>query len=433
MFDNIHIVNLSIMAEVLLSEHLFAHFLPKRERYSFWLAFSCAVCLLFAFLFPLPPDSTALIVPYGTFMYLTLFCVAGAGLIPCYLENMWSILFCAVTGYTVHQLASALNDLASHLCLPFPKTAIHLITFGIAVAGCYWGFAPSIKKAETVRIDNKKLLLLSTFVLLVDVVLGLVSMAFEMGGALPSYLALFSFYNALSCAFVLCILFSLLSNKRLELEVAVMSQLLEEEKRQYQMSRDNIEIINLKCHDLKHQIRQLRTDSVRVDAEALREIEDAVGIYDSVARTGNDALDVILTEKSLICERAGIHLTCITDGEKIGFIAPSDVYALFGNALDNAIEAVMQLSDPEQRNVSLNVQAQGQLLSIHIENYFSGALAFEDDLPQTNKADKHFHGFGMKSMRMIVERYDGYLNAEAQGQIFHLNIVIPISSNSESI
>lgn len=116
MFDNVHTVNLSIMAEVLLSEHLFAHFLPRRERYPLWLTVSCTACLLIAFLFPLPPDSTALIVPYGTFMYLTLFCVAGVGLIPCYRENMWSILFCAVTGYTVHQLASALNDLAKFLC-----------------------------------------------------------------------------------------------------------------------------------------------------------------------------------------------------------------------------------------------------------------------------------------------------------------------------
>lgn len=426
MLHHIHMLNLSIMAEVLLSEHLFAHFLPKRERYSLRLALSCALCLLFAFLFPLPPDSTALIVPYGTFMYLTLFCVAGVGLVPCYRENMWSILFCAVTGYTVHQLASALNDLANFISLPLPKPAIHLVTLGAAVAGCYWVFAPNIKKAGTIRIDNKKMLLLSSFVLLVDVVLGLVSMVFELGGALPGHLALFSFYNGLSCAFVLCILFSLLSTKQLELEVAVMSQLLEEEKRQYQMSRDNIEIINLKCHDLKHQIRQLRTSGAKANGEALREIEDAVGIYDSVARTGNDALDVILTEKSLICERAGIHLTCIADGEKIGFLSPGDIYALFGNALDNAIEAVMQLPDPEQRNVSLNVQAQGQLLSIHIENYFGGTLAFEDDLPQTNKEDKHYHGFGMKSMRMIVERYDGYLIAEAHGQIFHLNIVMPI-------
>ena len=426
MFANIHIVNAAIMAEVLLAEHLFARFLTQRERYPLRLIMSCVVCLLIAFLFPVPSDNPAMLIPYGIFMYVTLFCVAGAGLLLCYKESGWSILFCAVTGYTIHQLASAFHDLLRSL-LPFiPEILPYLFAVGATIVVCYFALAGGIRKAGTIRIDNKKMLALSAVVLLVDVVLGLVSMVFEMEGASPNHLMLFAFYNGLSCVFVLWILFSLLANKRLELEVTVMSQLLEEEKKQYQMSKDNIEIINLKCHDLKHQIRQLRTGCTEVIGEALREIEDAVGIYDSVARTGNDALDVILTEKSLICERAGIHLTCIADGEKIGFISPSDVYALFGNALDNAIEAVTQLPDSEQRNVSLNVQAQGRLLSIHVENYFNGELAFEDDLPQTSKEDKNYHGFGMKSMRMIVERYNGYLAAEAQGEIFHLNIVMPI-------
>lgn len=426
MFPNVHIANLSIMAEVLLAEHLFARFLPRREKYPLRLIVSCAVCLLIAYLFPVRSDEIGFIVPYGTFMYLTLFCVAGAGLLPCYQESGWSILFCAITGYTIHQLASALHDLLHNLFPAVPEVLPYLAAIGFTLAVCYTALSEGIKKAGTIRIDNKKMLGLSAAVLLVDVVLGLLCMVFEMSGAPSNYLTLLYFYNGLSCVFVLWILFGLLSNKRLELELAVMSQLLEEEKKQYQMSRDNIESINLKCHDLKHQIRQLRTGNAAVSGEALREIEDAVGIYDAVARTGNDALDVILTEKSLICERAGIHLTCIADGERVGFISPGDVYALFGNALDNAIEAVTQLPDPEQRNVSLNVQTQGRLLSIHVENYFDGELSFEDDLPQTSKQDKDNHGFGMKSMRLIAERYGGCLTTGVCGEIFHLNILIPV-------
>lgn len=72
----------------------------------------------------------------------------------------------------------------------------------------------------------------------------------------------------------------------------------------------------------KHPIRQLQMSSAKADVEALREIENTVGIYDSVVRTGNDTLDVILTEKGLICEHSGIHLTCITDGEKKQFYFP---------------------------------------------------------------------------------------------------------------
>lgn len=426
MFPNVHIANAVIMAEVLLSEHLFARFLSRRTMYPLRLILSCIACLLIAFLFPVPSDALAFIVPYGTFMYLSLFGVAAVGLLPCYRESGWSVLFCAITGYTVHQLASAMHDMWHKLMPALPEIIPYLASIGITISVCYLVLSGGIKKTGTIRIDNKKMLLLSALVLLVDVMLGLVSMALELSGAPINCLILLCFYNGLSCVFILCLLFSLLSNKRLELEVAVMSQLLAEEKKQYQISRDNVEIINLKCHDLKHQIRRLRTGDAAVSDEALREIEDAVGIYDSVAQTGNDALDVILTEKSLLCEKDSIHLTCIAQGDLLGFMASSDVYALFGNALDNAIEAVNRLPDPEKRNIGLNVQTQDRLLSVHVENYFDGELTFEDELPQTSKQDRDYHGYGMKSMRLIAERYGGCLTASVCGDIFHLNIVIPI-------
>lgn len=413
--------NLVVMGKVLLAGHLFARFLTKRERYPLRLILSCAACLLIARFFSMPSMDSPAFILCGTFTYLVLFCAAGAGLFSCYRENGWSILFCTITGYTINQLSGAI-----YLLTGLRETAVNLGIFFVILFVCYVVFSGHFKKSGTIRIDNKKILWLSVLALLVDVVLGLVCIVLMRESASADCFTLLNFYNGLCSAFILFTLFSLLDNKRLELEVAVMSQMLEGWKKQYQMSKDNIEMINLKCHDLKHQIRQLRTGNAAVSGEVLREIENAVGIYDAVARTGNGALDVILTEKSLICEQAGIRLTCIADGEKLCFISPSDVYALFGNALDNAIEAVMGLSDPEQRNITLSIQAQGRLLSIHVENYFSGKLIFEDDLPQVNKEDRDYHGFGMKSMRMIVEGYGGYLTTEAQNDIFYLNIVVPI-------
>lgn len=120
MFHDIHAVNSLAMAKILFAEHLFAHVLPKRGKYPLRLILSSVACLLFAFWFPVPSDDIATIVPYGTLMYLSLFCAAGASLLPCYEENGWSILFCTVIGYTVHQLASALNGLLSGCALPLP-------------------------------------------------------------------------------------------------------------------------------------------------------------------------------------------------------------------------------------------------------------------------------------------------------------------------
>ena len=258
MFPDVHAANLSIMAEVLLAEHLFARFLPRREKYPLRLISSVVLCLLLAYLFPVPSDDVHVIVPFGTFMYLSLFCTAGLSLFACYKENGWSVLFCAITGYTIHQLASALHDFVHHLLPAVPEILPYLVSLCLTIAVCYFVLSGSIKRAGTIHIDNNKMLILSAGVLLVDVVLGLVCMAFLFAGAPSHYLALVYFYNGLCCVFILSILFGLLSNRRLELEVAVMTQLLEEEKKQYKMSKNNIESINLKCHDLRAHLLKYR-------------------------------------------------------------------------------------------------------------------------------------------------------------------------------
>ena len=441
MFAILHFINVQIMGEVLLGEHLFARFLTHRENYPARLIGSCLVCLLGAFLFPVPEPITAVtaasgsVIPFGMLMYLTIFGLSAAGLWFCYQEDACSILFCALTGYTVHQLASALNDLAgllyrmaSHASdLPAGiKILFYLVTLAAAMGGCQTALAGRIRRFGQIRIDNKKMLGLSGLVLVVDVVLGLVNMLISADGGRLDYQALICFYNATSCVFILWLLFGLLANKRLELELSFLEQMLAEEKKQYQMSRETIDIINVKCHDLKHQIRRLRKGSEEVDREALKEIENAVGIYDSAVRTGNDALDVILTEKSLVCEKENILLSCIAEGDKIGFLSPGDIYALFGNALDNAMEAVRRVPDKDRRSIGVHVRAVGRLLSIHVENCFAGTLTFEDELPKTSKEDTDYHGFGMRSMRLIAEKYGGHLTADAEGDIFRLDILIPI-------
>lgn len=80
-----------------------------------------------------------------------------------------------------------------------------------------------------------------------------------------------------------------------------------------------------------------------MDGRALDEISREVGVYDSVVKSGSDAPDTILTGKSLYCEKHGITLSCIADGRALDFVEPTDPHSFFGNALDNAIEVVERL------------------------------------------------------------------------------------------
>ena len=196
-------------------------------------------------------------------------------------------------------------------------------------------------------------------------------------------------------------------------------------QKQYKISKENIDLINLKCHDMKHQIREIGT-SKRLDREVIEDLERSISVYDSVVKTENEALDIILTEKSFKCLKHNIILNCIADGKKLNFMKNSDVYSLFGNALDNAIEAVMRLREKEKRVIGLKVYSVGGLITVNIRNFYEGGLRLDETgLPRTTKADKDQHGFGLKSIQLVVEKYGGNLSVAAKENVFNLNILIP--------
>lgn len=197
-----------------------------------------------------------------------------------------------------------------------------------------------------------------------------------------------------------------------------------EEQKQYKLVKENIDAINIKCHDLKHQIRHLR-ETQQVDEKYLDELEKSISIYNSAVRTGNETLDVILTDKRLHCTTNGIQFTCIAEGAKMDFMEAMDIFSLFGNALDNAIEYTEKLV-PEKRFIHLSVRATNQLLLIHIENPFEGQLVLQDGIPVTTKSDKDYHGYGMRSMKYIIRKYGGDLSITTEDMLFQLNIMIPI-------
>ncbi len=103
-----------------------------------------------------------------------------------------------------------------------------------------------------------------------------------------------------------------------------------------------------------------------------------------------------------------------------------DIYALFGNALDNAIEATSLLDDPARRSISLTVRRHNSMLTIHVENYFDSSRGFDSEHPTTTKDDAENHGFGIRSMQLIAEKYEGSLTTKASGDVFSLDAILPV-------
>lgn len=210
-------------------------------------------------------------------------------------------------------------------------------------------------------------------------------------------------------------------------ELDTIQLLWHQQKEQYRISKETIDLINHKCHDLKHQMQAMTAIKDGTEREKyLQEIEDSVQIYSAIVHTGNEILDVILTEKSLLCESCGIHINCVADGKLLSFMDSVDLYALFGNALDNAIEAVRNLEQEEARLIDLMIYAKQSFLVIQVVNPSAGQIEFEDGLPKTTKAKNGYHGYGIKSMRHTAQKYGGYLTAEVKDGCFYLKIVVPL-------
>ena len=156
----------------------------------------------------------------------------------------------------------------------------------------------------------------------------------------------------------------------------------------------------------------------------MKEIEDIVKNYDSNFRTKNNALNVILTEKSFLCNKKGIQLSAVADGESLAFMKDSDVYSMLGNVIDNAIEAVESLPD-EKRTIGVTVKKIKGFVVVSAYNYFSGELSFVSGLPATTKKDGTYHGYGLKSVKATVEKYGGEMNISADNGVFEVNVAFP--------
>lgn len=236
----------------------------------------------------------------------------------------------------------------------------------------------------------------------------------------------FLYLSQMMCLVILYLQNELFKKSDMKQELATMNMLWKSEQYRYQISKENIALINQKCHDLKHQVRALRKVRQEEFDEYLNEIEENINLYEAIVKTGNNVFDTILTEKSLYCKDRGIQVSCVADGSQMDFIGAVDLYAILGNAMDNAIEAVEKFEDTEKRQIDVMIYKQQNFLIMNFINPIAGKLVFDEELPVTTKGDKRFHGFGLRSIWHLVKKYDGTLNISEEDGCFSLKILIPI-------
>ena len=242
-------------------------------------------------------------------------------------------------------------------------------------------------------------------------------------------LRLYSIVSSLLAILVVSGAFKLSDNQKKQIELEqnnrMLQSMIEEKANQQKLAKETIDIINMKAHDMKNQISVLKNLNQAEQSSYIDEMSKSIDIYNDIAKTGNEVLDIVLTQKSLLCTSKHIKFTYICDGVPFQKMDPMDATALFANLLDNAVEAV-EKEDEENRIVKLNANIKGNFICIHMENYCSKDIKFVNGVPQTSKEDKSKHGFGTKSIMYIAQKYNGNVTFSYKENIFSVNILMPV-------
>ncbi|MBQ7372736.1 MAG: sensor histidine kinase, partial [Blautia sp.] len=358
-------------------------------------------------------------------MLLLLFLSVGL-LYVCCENSLWELFFVAVAAYIAQSViysAYIIVITAFHIRGALWRFVCYVIILAATIAVVYFIFAKRLRGRNMAVVDNRILLLLGIVAGATDTLYKFYMIEHGLGEEAGGVFFAWKGFSMLTSILVLCVQFGILERNSIREEQRQLEELLYLREKQFKASRENMELINIKCHDLKHWFQKIQT----LDGEDYRkeaaQMQDALAIYDSVFHTGNETLDTILTEKKLYCEYNRIRLTCMAEGESLDFLTTAEICSLFGNIIDNAIEAVMKIEDENSREISLSIRRRGMLLSIHEENYYAVEPVKHGDNFETSKEDQAHHGFGIRSIRMIVENHHGDMEITAKDGVFNLNIL----------
>ena len=226
------------------------------------------------------------------------------------------------------------------------------------------------------------------------------------------------------CFFMLLILYGILKGVVRTRENILLEDMLRSSEHYYELSKEHIAIINRKCHDLKHQLQILSTIDESQRAQYIEETQKSILFYRHLVYTDNEALNTILAEKGLFCQDKGIDFQCSVDDVDLSFVRLPDLYAILGNAIDNAIEYVERQTDQNMRTISLRISQNHQFTGIQVTNPYAGEALDPGVFPESRKKDPYNHGFGMQSIRFLAKKYGGTMEFSTDNGLFTLQVML---------
>ena len=187
-------------------------------------------------------------------------------------------------------------------------------------------------------------------------------------------------------------------------------------------------------HDMKNHIIVLSALSRNKEWEKiddyLKNMED-IALDAGGDMTGNKAVDALLYQKRKRAQEENIKWECDVRMPEGCCINEFDLCVLFGNILDNALEACGRMQGGEGRFINIQAKTVKKCFLLEVKNSMDRTEKYTEGF--TNKVNSQEHGIGLLNVGDVVNQYNGAVNIEAEQGTFVISILMPFPDAAHDI
>ncbi len=302
---------------------------------------------------------------------------------------------------------------------------------------CYIAISCTSVSAKIVRVLNCTSKVVKRLIALLMICISFVAMMVVY--MLPSYSSSFSkktvLENIVKVSFVSLIILILVivlllltysvSNKYIKSIADNFEKQIEVQSERYiTLSKYNFELRRFR-HDYKNMCIGVSTlISEGKSDEALEMLKRTGTVFNTDLikfDTGNGIVDALLADKQKRADEIGAVIS-FEGALPSDIIKPADLCVIFGNTIDNALEACSRLMPEAEKKISVRSACNSGFIFIDIINPVIKKVDIKGHIPKTSKTDKQMHGFGLYSVEKALKQYDGDLKIECDDKQFHVSI-----------
>ena len=234
-------------------------------------------------------------------------------------------------------------------------------------------------------------------------------------------------YGAALCAVSLAAVLLIVKNRMIQKEndfLALHDQMTEQN---YRLLRQSAELNRHLVHDIKHHLlilqEYVKEGSLDSIGRYLDEIEEEYRYVPRKVWTGNGFLDFILNQKKSRAESKGIDFDIDSEIIPAWGFSDSEISVVFGNLLDNAIEACERIEGRERR-IRIFMKKRGDIVAVRIQNTMAEPPVRVNGRFISGKKQSGLHGYGLKSVRRVIAKRGGCFDCRADADGFRVDISV---------